>query len=43
VISHRFLMGDDWPPEESVEVTNTGEPYKGYTEKVHLWTIKKPK
>jgi tRNA A58 N-methylase Trm61 len=41
VVSHRFLMGDDWPPEESVEVTNTGEPYKGYTEKVHLWTIKK--
>ena len=41
VISHRFLMGDDWPPEESVEVTNTGEPYKGYTEKVHLWTIKR--
>jgi hypothetical protein len=41
VISHRFLMGDDWPPEESVEVTNTGEPYRGYTEKVHLWTIKK--
>jgi predicted RNA methylase len=41
VISHRFLMGDDWPPEESVEVTNTGEPYKGYTEKVHRWTIKK--
>jgi tRNA A58 N-methylase Trm61 len=41
VVSHRFLMGDDWPPEESVEVTNTGEPYKGYVEKVHLWTIKK--
>jgi SAM-dependent methyltransferase len=40
VVSHRFLMGKDWPPDESVEVKNTREPYVGYTEKVHLWVIK---
>lgn len=35
VISHRFLMGDDWPPEKTVKV---GDEYAlGYD--VHLWTI----
>ena len=35
VVSHRFLMGDDWPPDKTVTVTDDyGLPYE-----VHLWTI----
>ncbi len=37
IVSHRFLMGD-WKPEESKELTDDG-----YTNKIHLWTVKKPK
>jgi len=35
VVSHRFLMGDDWPPDRSVKVND--EYGLGYD--VHLWTI----
>jgi uncharacterized protein (TIGR03000 family) len=35
VISHRFLMGDDWPPDKTVNLA--GEYGLGY--EVHLWTI----
>jgi uncharacterized protein (TIGR03000 family) len=35
VVSHRFKMGDDWPPDRTVEVNDEyGLPYE-----VHLWTI----
>jgi len=35
VVSHRFLMGDDWPPDQSVTVPDEyGLPYD-----VHVWTI----
>lgn len=40
VVSHRFLMGDDWPPDESITINaknNYGDP-EDY--KLHLWTIK---
>jgi uncharacterized protein (TIGR03000 family) len=35
VVSHRFLMGDDWPPDKTVSVND--EYGTGYD--VHLWTI----
>jgi len=35
IVSHRFLMGDDWPPDRSVKVND--EYGLGYD--VHLWTI----
>jgi uncharacterized protein (TIGR03000 family) len=35
VVSHRFTMGADWPPDRTVEVSDEyGLPYE-----VHLWTI----
>jgi uncharacterized protein (TIGR03000 family) len=35
VVSHRFLMGDDWPPDKTITVTSdNGLPYE-----LHLWTI----
>jgi uncharacterized protein (TIGR03000 family) len=35
IVSHRFRMGDDWPPDQTVEVNDEyGLPYE-----VHLWTI----
>ncbi len=35
IVSHRFKMGDDWPPDRTVEVSDEyGLPYE-----VHLWTI----
>ena len=40
VVSHRFLMDDDWPPDRSQEVTSTVGEYPGYTNMVHLWEIK---
>ncbi len=46
VVSHRFLMGDDWPPDTSKKLTSTDTsmPYfQGYTERIHLWEIKAPK
>ncbi len=35
VVSHRFLMGDDWPPEKTVKVPDE----YGLSYDVHLWTI----
>lgn len=35
VVSHRFLMGDDWPPEKTVSVPDE----YGLSYDVHLWTI----
>ncbi len=36
IVSHRFKMGDDWPPDKTVTVDDEyGTPYE-----VHLWTIK---
>jgi uncharacterized protein (TIGR03000 family) len=45
VVSHRFLMGDDWPPDRSEEIECTVYPgtdsrYE-YKNKIHLWEIKK--
>jgi len=37
VVSHRFLMGDDWQPE----TTETIRSNAGYDCLIHLWTIKK--
>jgi uncharacterized protein (TIGR03000 family) len=37
VVSHRFLMGDDWKPDRTITVTHDNEKYD-----VHLWTIKAP-
>ena len=35
IVSHRFLMGDDWPPEKTVKVVGMdGDEYE-----LHLWTI----
>jgi uncharacterized protein (TIGR03000 family) len=35
IVSHRFKMGDDWPPDQTVEMNDEyGLPYE-----VHLWTI----
>ena len=36
VVSHRFLMGDDWPPEKTMTHTNS----KGEKYLIHLWTIR---
>lgn len=35
VVSHRFLMGDDWPPDKTVSVPDE----YGLSYDVHLWTI----
>ena len=35
VLSHRFLMGDEWPPEKTVSVPDE----YGLSYDVHLWTI----
>ena len=40
VVSHRFLMGQDWPPEKSITIqakNNYGD-HEEY--RLHLWTIK---
>jgi SAM-dependent methyltransferase len=41
VVSHRFLMGEDWPPERSEPVKATMGEFPGYENEIHLWTIKK--
>jgi SAM-dependent methyltransferase len=43
VVSHRFLMGEDWPPEKSETVKATYGEYPGYQNEIHLWTIKAQK
>jgi SAM-dependent methyltransferase len=40
VVSHRFLMGDDWSPDRSEHVKATMGEYPGYEHDIHLWTIK---
>ena len=41
VVSHRFLMGDDWPPGQSHEhVQATTGDFAGYEHDIHLWVIK---
>jgi len=43
VVSHRFLMGDDWPPDHSEELEShddTDERFIGYRQSIHLWEIK---
>jgi uncharacterized protein (TIGR03000 family) len=39
VVSHRFLMGDDWPPDRSEDVVS-GTGKDAYEQKIHLWEIK---
>lgn len=36
VVSHRFLMGKDWPPEKSIVHTD----HRGFDYYVYLWTIR---
>src|SRR5439155_26379587 len=43
VVSHRFLMGEDWPPDRSEKVKSTMGDFPGYENEIHLWTIKKQK
>jgi SAM-dependent methyltransferase len=43
VVSHRFLMGEDWPPEKSETIKATQGEYPGYENQIHLWTIGKKK
>jgi hypothetical protein len=40
VVSHRFLMGDDWAPDESIKITATNNYGKQEDYELHLWTIK---
>lgn len=35
IVSHRFKMGDDWPPDKTVELNDE----YGLEYEVHLWTI----
>jgi precorrin-6B methylase 2 len=39
VVSHRFLMADDWPPDRTERIRSTSNP--GYECDIHLWEIKK--
>jgi uncharacterized protein (TIGR03000 family) len=39
VVSHRFTMGEDWPPERTEKVKATYGEYPGYENEIHLWTI----
>jgi len=39
VVSHRFLMGDDWQPDRTERIRSTSN--KGYECDIHLWEIKK--
>jgi uncharacterized protein (TIGR03000 family) len=43
VVSHRFLMGNDWSPNQSEHVKATMGEFQGYEEDIHLWLIKDPK
>jgi len=36
VVSHRFLMGKDWPPEKTIVHKNS----RGVKYRLHLWTIR---
>lgn len=41
VVSHRFLMGDDWPPDRSEKVECVDNTGAAYTNSIHLWEIKR--
>jgi precorrin-6B methylase 2 len=38
VVSHRFLMADDWPPDKTEHIRSTSNP--GYECDIHFWEIK---
>jgi uncharacterized protein (TIGR03000 family) len=39
IVSHRFVMGDEWKPDQTITVTGTdGDEYT-----LHLWTVPEPK
>ncbi|MSQ97287.1 MAG: methyltransferase domain-containing protein [Gemmataceae bacterium] len=40
VVSHRFLMGDDWPPDETKTISAKNNAGEEAVYKLHLWTIK---
>jgi len=40
VVSHRFLMGDDWKPDRTERVTALMGEFLGYEHDIHLWVIK---
>ena len=40
VVSHRFLMGNNWQPDKSEHVAATMGDFAGYEENIHLWIIK---
>jgi hypothetical protein len=40
VVSHRFLMNDDWPPDRSITITAKNNYGDNEEYKLHLWTIK---
>jgi precorrin-6B methylase 2 len=40
VVSHRFRMGDDWPPDESRTITATNNHDEKEEYRLHIWTIK---
>lgn len=41
VVSHRFLMGDDWPPDETRKITAKDNYDQNDTFELHIWHIKK--
>jgi len=43
VVSHRFLMSKDWPPEKTVLIKDKNNSGEDDEFKLHLWTIKAPK
>ncbi|MBI2804890.1 MAG: methyltransferase domain-containing protein [Planctomycetes bacterium] len=40
VVSHRFLMGDDWPPEKSTTIMAKNNSGTETEYNLHIWTIK---
>jgi precorrin-6B methylase 2 len=43
VVSHRFLMGEDWPPLRSEKLRAMHGEYPGYENEIHLWVIEEKK
>jgi hypothetical protein len=40
VVSHRFLMGADWPPDETRKLTAKNNHGESEEYLLHIWTIK---
>jgi hypothetical protein len=40
LMSHRFLMNDDWPPDRSITITAKNNYGDDEEYKLHLWTFK---